>query len=204
MDLQEMFISLFFKYVSKESDLTRLWNELEEAYQEDFRKYHNLNHLEELFRYYEIYKSALKHPEEIALAIFYHDYVYNIWKKDNEDKSAIKATQVLKSIRYSIESIHRIEQLILATKHHNGASKDEKFLIDFDLAIIGKSEEEYKQYAINIRKEYAKVPSFMYRKGRKKVLQHFLDKKSIFQTTEFISKYEEQARRNLRTELNQL
>ena len=137
----------------------------------------------------------------MQLAIYYHDYVYSIWKKDNEEQSALKAIQVLQDAGFNTDGIHRIDQLILCTKHHNGTSNDENLLIDFDLTILGQSEEVYHDYAVKIRKEYAKIPGIMYRKGRKKVLQHFLDKPNIYQTTLFKSTYEKQARANLSNEL---
>jgi predicted metal-dependent HD superfamily phosphohydrolase len=41
----------------------------------------------------------------------------------------------------------------------------------------------------------------MYNPGRKKVLQHFLDMKSIFKTPYFIQKFETQAAKNLIAEI---
>lgn len=95
MNLHEMFVKIISQYISDESDIAVLWNELESAYQQAFRKYHNLNHLEELFTHYNTHKNSIVHAEEMILAIFYHDYVYSIWKKDNEEKSAVKAAEIL-------------------------------------------------------------------------------------------------------------
>jgi predicted metal-dependent HD superfamily phosphohydrolase len=47
-------------------------------------------------------------------------------------------------------------------------------------------------------------PDFLYRPGRRKVLQHFLDMERIFKTEEFASKFEKQARVNLGWELRGL
>lgn len=204
MDLKERYIKIFSKYVANESESTFLWKELEDAYNQSYRKYHNLNHLNELFGYYDKFSDFIENTEEIQIAIFYHDFIYSIWKKDNEEKSAIKAVQVLQDIGFDMDGIHRIDKLILCTKHHNGTSNDENLLIDFDLAILGQSEEAYQDYTQKIRKEYAKIPGILYRKGRKKVLQHFLDKSSIYQTTVFKSTFEKQARVNLSNELSSL
>jgi len=204
MDIQERYIKILSKYVSKESDVTVLWHELENAYRQAFRKYHNLNHLAELLGYFDKFKDSIENTEEMVLAIYYHDYVYSIWKKDNEEKSVIKAIQVVQNLGFDKDRTQRISQLILCTKHHNGATNDENFLIDFDLAILGQSEEVYQEYALKIRKEYAKIPRIIYRKGRKKVLQHFLNKSSIYQTRVFKSTFEKQARANLSNELSHL
>ena len=204
MNLQERYFQIFSKYISNESDVAALWYELEDAYQQKFRKYHNLDHLTELLEYFNRFKDDIKNTEEVLLAIYYHDYIYSIWKKDNEEKSAIKAAQVVQDIGFDVDGIKRIEKLILCTKHHNGKSNDENFLIDFDLAILGQSEEAYQDYALKIRKEYSKIPGIIYSKGRKKVLKHFLDKPTIYQTQVFQSTYEKQARMNLSNELNTL
>ena len=45
---------------------------------------------------------------------------------------------------------------------------------------------------------------FLYKPGRKKVLQHFLDMENIFKTEYFRNKYENTARTNIRKELSQL
>lgn len=204
MDLKERYTKIFAKYVPPENEVAALWNELAGAYGQKFRKYHNLGHLTELFAYFDKFKDEIENTEEMLLAIYYHDFIYSIWKKDNEEKSAIKATQVLQDIGFEVDGIQRIEALILCTKHHNGKSYDEKLLIDFDLAILGQPEEVYQDYARKIRKEYAKIPSIMYRKGRKKVLQHFLDRENIYQTALFKSSLEKQARTNLSHELQSL
>ncbi|MEK6155442.1 hypothetical protein WIW50_19450 [Flavobacteriaceae bacterium 3-367] len=204
MDLQERYIRILSKYLPEETEVIKLWKALKGVYRQTFRKYHNLNHLVELFSYYDIHKDVIEHEEEIMLAIYYHDYVYSVWKKDNEEKSAEKAVQVLQHIGYPEVGIDRIKELILCTKHHQGKSNDENYLIDFDLAILGQPEAMYDDYALKIRKEYVKIPHLLYRKGRKKVLQHFLSKDSIYQTEDFKSKFEARARTNLTNELNRL
>ncbi|HET7178254.1 MAG TPA: hypothetical protein VFI14_00955 [Chryseosolibacter sp.] len=52
-----------------------------------------------------------------------------------------------------------------------------------------------------MRREYSMYPDFLYRPGRRKVLQYFLDMERIFKTEEFASKFEKQARGNLEREL---
>ncbi len=41
-----------------------------------------------------------------------------------------------------------------------------EFLIDLDLSILGEKEEIYKEYSLNIRKEYAHYDESSYSKGR--------------------------------------
>ena len=62
----------------------------------------------------------------------------------------------------------------------------------------------YDTYCQQVRKEYSIYPDFLYKPGRKKVLEHFLNMERIFKTTYFFDLYEAQARENLRRELSSL
>ena len=99
----------------------------------------------------------------------------------------------------------KVYEFILLTKHPSEPnSVDEQFLIDIDLSILGASPEIYKTYEENIRKEYSFVPEYLYKKGRSKLLQTFLNKKKIFKTEIFAELYEGHARNNLATAISKL
>lgn len=203
MNLKERFYTLLNKYTSVE-ETSNLWNQVSQAYTQNHRKYHNLNHLEELFTYYDLHQSAIQNKVAVSFTIFYHDLVYEVWRKDNEEKSAVKALEILKQINFPLKELQTIEDLIICTKNHTSLTPDQGFMIDFDLAILGQPENIYTTYTQQIRAEYKIVPNIIYKQGRKKVLQHFLDKENIFQTSIFISQFEKQARINIKNELKLL
>lgn len=203
MDLKNRFHTLLEKYTSAK-EVTILWNQLHNAYTEKHREYHNLNHLEELFNYFDKYQNEIQNNDAVAFGIFYHDYVYEVWRKDNEEKSAKKATEILQQINFPFQYLKIVEDLIISTKNHTRLTPDQGFMIDFDLAILGQSQEIYTSYTQKIREEYKIVPAIIYKQGRKKVLNHFLEKDNIFQTSTLKSQFEEQARINLSQELKQL
>ena len=95
-------------------------------------------------------------------------------------------------------------QIEATKKHKLTDDSDTNFLLDLDLSILGSSSNQYKRYRENIKKEYYMYPGFMYRKGRKKVLEHFLNLDSIFKTEFFKKEYEKRARKNLKLELKEL
>ncbi|CAM1339977.1 conserved hypothetical protein [Tenacibaculum amylolyticum] len=203
LTLENRFKNLIRLYTTDSDVISRLWEQLYVRYTEKHRTYHNLQHLKELFGYYDTYIGELSQPNLVAFSIFYHDIIYNIWKKDNEEKSAKVALQSLATI-ISRSELNIINEQIIATKTHESNFSDTQFLIDFDLAILGQSTAVYQQYATLIRTEYKLVPDFLYYKGRKKVLQHFIDKPFIYKTEVFINLYEKAAKKNLVEELNQL
>src|SRR5262249_20071392 len=94
-------------------------------------------------------------------------------------------------------------EMILATKHHRGAdlSWDMKAFLDLDTSILGAPEEIYKEYSRAIRKEYSWIPDVLYREGRMKVLNDFLEREYIYCTDEIRAKYEIQARHNIAEEV---
>ncbi|MBF4983934.1 hypothetical protein FNJ87_06155 [Nonlabens mediterrranea] len=162
MTLRTRFFDLTSSYTNENQYIDILWNELESHYTESHRTYHNLTHLEELFGYFDIYKKELEKPDLVAFAIFYHDIIYGVWNKKNEEDSAKKALKVLQNLSLSPEDLEEIESHILATKSHTAISKDTKWMIDFDLAILGSPIARYNLYSELIRKEYRKVPTFLY------------------------------------------
>jgi len=181
-------------------------DQLLKCYLEKHRHYHTPVHLSSMFLLAEEYAAQLQQRKLVDLAIFYHDVVYDPLKSDNEEWSADKAQEDLSALGLRSEEIARVCQLILATKKHeaSAANKDLCFFLDFDLAVLGASWESYAVYAAAIRREYSVYPDLIYKPGRRKVLQHFLQMPAIFKTGEMRARFEAQARANLEKELAEL
>ncbi len=182
-----------------------LWSEITELYSSEGRHYHNLQHLDFLYNELSTLKTELKDWPAICLAICYHDIIYHPGAADNEDKSAELAEERLSPTNIKESSVSRCKQHILATKlHANHTDPDTNLFTDADLAILGQNDEVYDEYAVNIRREYSHVPDALYGMGRGGVLQRFLRMERIFKTEAFFTKYEVQARKNIRRELQHL
>jgi predicted metal-dependent HD superfamily phosphohydrolase len=203
MNLQERHTELLLKIGFNSTEISNLWLELEKVYSAPSRHYHNLTHLEEMMNLYAVYESELQFPDEVMYSIFYHDYVYKVTRKDNELKSAEKAVSILPTNANLNKEL--VFDIICATQlHQHNAIEDINWLIDFDLRILAKDWNDYQMYCNQIRREYKMYPNFMYRPGRKKALQHFLEHEFIFQTEEFRTQYEQQARANIEREIGML
>jgi len=168
------------------------------------RAYHNLNHLAELFALWRRDYHKLQKPEELALAIFYHDAIYKPWSSKNEEASADLAARQLRQGGIKRESIEMIYSYILCTRDHRPTLEDEDliWLLDADLSILGSSKESYQEYARQIRQEFRLYPDFLYRPGRKKVLMGLLERKNIYRSPHFYEDLEERARQNIKWELD--
>lgn len=203
MNLQELFVQLTSKIGFTPTEIDTLWTVLEKAYTRKTRCYHNLTHLKEMIAAYEEFQSQLQDPDEVLFAIFYHDFIYKTTRKDNELKSAEYAISLLQPKHQLNKEL--VFDMIVATQHHqHNEIEDINWLIDFDLKILSKSWEEYQMYYNQIRKEYKIYPDILYKPGRKKALEHFLEHEFIYQTETFRNRYEEQARENIQNEINLL
>jgi predicted metal-dependent HD superfamily phosphohydrolase len=67
--------------------------------------------------------------------------------------------------------------------------------------VLSADQAIYEQYARAVRKEYRLIPRPIYRKGRLKVLQAFLDSERIYHSAPWRDR-EEAARRNIRWEMD--
>jgi predicted metal-dependent HD superfamily phosphohydrolase len=203
--LKQVFEDLLKDFKHDSKLIEKLWKEIEKAYGERGRHYHNLLHLENLYHELNEVKRSVRQWEVMMMSLFYHDIVYNTLRQDNEEKSAMLAQKRLQSLNVPVDKIELCYSQILATKGHTvSPDADTNLFTDADLSILGKDESAYQTYAGLIRKEYSIYPSLIYNPGRKKVLNHFLAMERIFKTDHFHVRYELQARKNLATELQSL
>ena len=150
-------------------------------------------------------KNLISDWSTLLFAVYYHDFIYNARRNDNEEKSAEHAAKVLTDLNYDPELTKKCVSHIMATKsHHLNNDQDTNFLLDADLSILGADWETYKKYFQGVRKEYSIYPDFLYKPGRKKVMEDFLKMDSIFKTAYYFEKLEVQARKNIQQELQLL
>ena len=195
------FLQLVSNYTTDVETQKLCWNEIEMAYSGKKRFYHNLNHLDFILDKLQPLKNQFKEWRIIVFAIAYHDFVYDVLKSDNEEKSASYAAEKLKKLGVQAERIENCKELILATKKHLPSDNEVNLFTDADLSILGSETDVYQMYTDNIRREYSIFPSLVYNHGRKKVVEHFLEMERIFKSDEFYEKFEMLARDNMEGEL---
>jgi predicted metal-dependent HD superfamily phosphohydrolase len=179
---------------------TDLFPELEEIYSGSNRFYHNRQHIAECLSLLDEHQGWVEKPSEIAIALWFHDAIYDTHRSDNEERSADWAVSYLSEEGVETEVGERIRHLILVTKHSTTPiTPDEQLLVDIDLAILGQSVERFREYDGAIRREYAWVPWEKYVVGRTAVLNGFLHREHLYNTSVFQTRYESIARTNLQT-----
>lgn len=174
------------------------------AYAEPHRRYHDLAHVESCLAWLDWHFSLAEHPHEIALALWFHDAVYEPLKGDNEAKSAAWAVSALTELGARADSVARIEAMILATKGHVASTPDEALMLSIDLAILGASPSVYERFERDARAEYAMVPDDAYAEGRTRVLAALLAHTPLYPNPVIAAQLEKRARKNVGSELARL
>ena len=179
--------------------------ELLERYSAPERAYHTLQHLEECFAALDTSRELAERPGEVAIALWFHDAIYDSHASDNEARSAAWAEQVVAAAGGAREVGARVKDMILATRHlQSPGSEDQALLMDIDLAILAADPGRYDEYEAQIRREYAWVPEATFRAERARLLAGFLARPRIYATTHFADRFEIRARANLRRSITRL
>ena len=182
-----------------------VYEKLEAHYNEPHRAYHNLDHIECCLNELNHVREEIQSIDELTMALFFHDIIYDTKAKYNEEQSALLADEILSEAGVSNDALQLIHSLIMATKHPaEPTTKDEAIIIDIDLAILGQERDLYDQYEANIRQEYSWVPEADFKTGREAVLKSFLNRDFIFELDYFSDKYEVSAQENLMRALYRL
>ncbi len=187
-----------------------LWLDVAARYNDTQRAYHSLAHIQQLFVQFDQTMAYLHNPHLIALALYYHDVIYDPMRSDNELKSAEYMVDKLKHY-LSDDQRRTIYALIIMTATHqlDGLTDSDKcsdaaYLLDMDLSILGTPWPQYERYAQAVRQEYAHVSDIDYRVGRIAVLKKLLTHPKIYLTQYYYKRLEQQARENMAREITLL
>jgi len=177
---------------------TGVFQELSQCYSEPHRAYHNLHHLENVLQELAMQTGSMDQPVDVALALWFHDVIYDPRATDNEAQSARWFAERARTAGLPESLVTRVEQLIMATSH-KAPPTDESMalLVDIDLGILGAVPDVFDEYERQIRREYSWVPEAAFRSGRSAVLRLFLERPRIYYTGALGRKYEQAARENI-------
>lgn len=200
--LEYIWTDLCSRYTADDALVKSAYGQLVAAYGSEGRYYHTLTHIRNMISSAFTHEALIQDKDAFLFAIFFHDIVYDATAKDNEEKSARAAVDFLQKINFWEEELVTVAQMILATKTHTpGDMPDTAMLLDIDLEVLGADAATYRTYSEQIRKEYAMYPDEVYNPGRKKVLEHFLEKPFIYATAAFREQLEIPARTNIENEI---
>jgi len=189
------------------SDLNAItYAKLVAAYSKPDRHYHSLDHIADCLDQLDACALPAEQSDPIALALWFHDAVYNWRSKTNEADSATWAGEFLNGCDAAQELSTHVIGFIMATRHFvpEPLVGDQFLIVDIDLSILGRAPDVYDRYEVAIGEEYKWVPKVTYRRERRAVLRSFLERDTIFQTDRFKERFDVPARENLQRAIDQL
>ena len=185
--------------------------ELMTAWSEPHRHYHDQRHLRECLALWMRWREHSERPGEVAIALWFHDAIYDPRDGSNELNSAAWVARSLTRASADSDTVQRVHDLVMATQHGAtpetapaapGSSLDAQLLVDIDLSILGSPAERFGRYDQDVCKEYAWVTGFRYQEARAQVLQSFLDRPRLYHGGHAVALLEAQARINLAAALS--
>jgi predicted metal-dependent HD superfamily phosphohydrolase len=184
--------------LAAQGDGASLRDALCQAYAEPQRHYHTQQHLRECLALFAQLENIAERPAELAMALWFHDAIYDPQAHDNEQRSADWAVHSLPQSGVAAEAVQRIAQLVLITQHSAlPQTPDACLLVDSDLSILAAAPARFAEYEAQIRAEYAFVPDALFRKKRQTVLQNFANRAQIYNTYYGQQHFEAAAKANL-------
>ena len=183
------------------------FTEILNHYSEANRHYHTLDHLEAcLLEFDNSMWHQAKNPNAVEGALWLHDIIDPRAEKA-EEKSAEFAVKLFTSAQLPQNLIMDTYRLIVMTASHHPKDVDEEILSDIDLSILGADPRSYERYKNQVRQEYSDIPLYLFRQGRAKIMQGFLDRlytNQLYHTPSKKEKFEENAWQNLSKEIREL
>jgi predicted metal-dependent HD superfamily phosphohydrolase len=173
------------------------FNELLNRWCEPHRQYHTLHHLGECLALLADSRHECAHPEEVELALWFHDAVFDPEFTDNERRSADLARSYTVQAGLPEERAERIHALVMATHHRMRPTGDARVMVDIDQAIFGAKPLRFREYDQQIRQEFAHIPEYLYRVKRKRWLARILERSRVYSTERFYKAFERSARENI-------
>lgn len=175
-----------------------VFDDLLAGYGQAYRAYHTRQHLEDCLALLDEVRGQCEQPDEVAIALWFHDAIYKPRRSDNEAASADWLVRVARDAGVPESSIARMHALVMATRHTASAdAHDAKMLVDIDLSILGASASRFDMYEAQVRREYRWVLGPIYRARRAEILEGFLARPMIYATPCFRERFEQMARQNM-------
>jgi predicted metal-dependent HD superfamily phosphohydrolase len=185
------------------ADSRRIWGIILDKYSENHRYYHTLEHIQDMVQKRLDIADLISDKTLTDLAIFFHDIIYDPKSKVNEEESANLFRSIFQATENGVD-VPKICNFILQTKYHevlDSTEEDLKLFIDMDMSILGSHPNDYRTYAMNIRREYSHMNDADFCSGRGRFLGEMLNEaRFIFASDHYRIHLEEKAKANIRWE----
>lgn len=177
-------------------DASAAWTAVASRYGERHRRYHDKRHLAHCLSQFDLVVDQLVRPDEVEMAIWFHDIVNEPGRPDNEALSA-ELFRDLAGSAMPDAFVAAVVDLIRVTTHtESPVDPDHRILCDIDLASLGCPWECYLRDTGDLRAEF-RGSDQEYCTSKRAFLTAMLNRPRIFMTDFFHDRYEHAARENL-------
>ncbi len=176
----------------------QIYQMLIDAYNEKQRVYHTQQHIEDCLTLFDEIKSYLQNADSVELAIWFHDVIYQINSRDNEELSADLFMNISEGALQAATR-HQVYQHIIATLH-NGSEMlehDTRYMVDIDLSSFGLPWDRFIQNSREVRQEMSHIPDEEFYPRQCAFQQSLLKHGRFYQTDYFFKNYEQSALNNI-------
>ncbi len=188
--------------VKNSSQIQAAYRKLAEKYAESHRKYHTFEHIAFLLKEFSPVRCLARNPEAVEAAIWFHDAIYEIGSRINEEESAWFARCELGDLGCAEQFGLDVVGLILWTKHKDmppEANRDAQLLVSLDLLSLSLPLEDFMEHTKQIREEQrSAVPNeAAIIRGQVAFLNTIFDREAVYPLASFEKKYGKRAKSNI-------
>lgn len=160
-----------------------LGGELLRRWQEPHRHYHDVRHLAQSLGALAAVSEG-RAPRPVALAVWFHDAVYERSPGADEERSAALAVAELEAAGLPAAEVEEVRRLVLLTVQHvpDAGDRAGAQLVDADLSVLGQSPGRYHYYVRNVRLEHPEFPDPVFAAGRLRVIERLLSVQPLYRT----------------------
>ena len=193
----------------KKRNVLHIVNEIKPIYKSNKVFFHNFTHINDGLKMMIDLKSHFNVSDNQLVAWLFHDIIYVVGNDKNEYDSAkffkdfyLKNNNLFNELSLDIDTVVGI---ILDTELHKvERTKESSLILDIDLSCLSGEYDYFIKGRINVLKEYAQIynhSELLF--GTRKFLNDFINSR-IFITDYFFYNYEDKAKQNMKTFLNEL
>ena len=187
--------------IAKEEDAdfaSDVFERLEEMYGEPWRRYHTIHHIRACLGYFDECRHLADNPDNVEIAIWFHDCIYKIGDPENEANSRDWFLEVSDG-KFTDRTRDTIAELIMDTNHRGPpASRDGKLLADIDMTSFSLPWSEYILDSAAVRDEFHDPYSGNTRTKMIGFLNSLLEQSAVYYTDHYLGDREQRAQQNIR------
>lgn len=152
--------------------------ELSALYCQPERHYHDLRHIADLL----VWGQAFPLDDIQVWAVWFHDAIFDVSRKDNEELSAQLAERRLPAMGYDDAFVGEVAQIVRDTEKHIATTPRAEAVLDVDLAPLAIPEPAFIANRARIRKEHAHATDAQFVAGTAAFAESMLQREHIFHT----------------------